>query len=363
MPSDQDRTHRRFLLLLVIAISLLFGWMIRGFVIVLLLAAIFSAMAMPLQRWITKKTRGRNGLAATITLLILVFLVGIPLFGFFGLVATQAVDISQAARPWIESQLSQAGTWDDMLANYPFLTRLLPEQSELLGKLSEFATAAGQFLANSVVDFSRGTASFFLQLFVMLYAMFFFIKDGSSILERVLYYIPLPEQAEQELVERIVSVARAVLKGSLVIGVIQGGLAGLAFWVAGIPGWAFWTTVMIVLSLIPAIGSAIIWIPTAIFLFAQGPLWMAVIFTIWCITVVGTIDNFLRPRLVGKDSKMPDLMVLISTLGGIFLFGAVGFILGPIIAALFMAVWYMYGDVFQESLGARPASMSQQDSK
>lgn len=358
MPTVVHRSQRRFLLVLVIVISILFLFMIRSFLITLLLAAIFSAMAMPCQRWICARTRDRRPLAALFTLLILVVAVGIPIFGFLGLVANQAIEISQAARPWIESQIVEAGGWDEFLARYPILHRFLPEQTELLSKLSEFAAAAGRFLADSVVGITRGTAAFALQVFVLLYAMFFFLKDGAVIMEKILYYVPLPEEAEEELIDKIVSVATAVLKGSLVIGILQGGLAGAAFWVVGIPGWAFWTTVMIVLSIIPAIGSALIWIPAAIFLYSSGPIAPAILFTLWCILVVGTVDNFLRPRLVGKDTKMPDILVLISTLGGIFLFGAIGFILGPIIAALFLSVWFIYGDMFAGSLGEKPASMT-----
>ena len=358
MPTVVYRSQRRFLLVLVIVISLLFLFMIRSFLITLLLAAIFSAMAMPCQRWICARTRDRRPLAALFTLLILIVVVGIPIFGFLGLVANQAIEISQAARPWIESQIVEAGGWDEFLAQYPILHRFLPEQTELLSKLSEFAAAAGRVLADSVVGITRGTAAFALQVFVLLYAMFFFLKDGAAIIEKILYYVPLPEEAEQELIDKIVSVATAVLKGSLVIGILQGGLAGAAFWMVGIPGWAFWTTVMIVLSIIPAIGSALIWIPAAIYLFSSGPMAPAIMFTLWCILVVGTVDNFLRPRLVGKDTKMPDILVLISTLGGIFLFGAVGFILGPIIAALFLGVWFIYGEMFAESLGDKPASMT-----
>ncbi len=352
-----DRSQKRFLLFLVIAISVLFLWMVKSFLITLLLAAIFAAMIMPCQRFLCSKTNGKKSLSAFLTLVLFIGAVGIPLFAFLGLVAGQAVDISQAARPWIESQISDAGSWNDLLTRYPILASILPEEADFLEKLSEFAAAAGRFLADSVVEVSRGTAAFSLQVFVLLYSMFFFIKDGSSILDRILYYVPLPEKSEQELVDKIVSVAGAVIKGSLVIGVIQGGLAGGAFWMAGIPGWAFWTTVMIVLSIIPAVGSALVWIPAAVFLFAQGPFGVALAFTLWCVLVVGTVDNFLRPRLVGKDTKMPDILVLISTLGGIFLFGAVGFILGPIIAALFLGVWYIYGDMFSESLGERPKSM------
>lgn len=353
-----DQFQKRFLLGLVFVMSFLFLWMIRGFLITLLLAAIFAALVMPLQRLLCQKWRLKHGTAAIFTMLIFVFMIAIPVFGFLGLVATQAVDISQSARPWIESQIVEAISWNELLSTYPLLGKFLPQQADLLAKLSDLTRSTGQFLANSVVGFTRGTAAITLQLFVLVYAMFFFIRDGKRILEKILYYVPLPPESEEELVDKIVSVTRAVLKGSLVIAVIQGGLAGLAFWLVGIPGWAFWTTVMMVLSIVPAVGSALVWIPAAIVLFVQGPIWVALLFTLWCAIVVGTIDNFLRPWLVGRDTKMSDLMVLLSTLGGIFLFGGVGFILGPIIASLFMAVWYMYGDAFADSLGPRPESMS-----
>jgi predicted PurR-regulated permease PerM len=358
MLTDLDRFQRKFLILLVTAISLLFLWMVRGFLITLLLAAILSSMAMPVQRFLCKKLKLKRGSSAIFTVLVFVVMVAIPLFGFLGLVASQAVDISQSARPWIESQIVDAISWNELLNTYPLLGRVLPEQTQLLSKLSDLTRSTGQFLASGVVGFTRGTAAAALQLFVLLYAMFFFIRDGDKILDRILYYVPLPPESEDELVNKIISVARAVLKGSLVIAVIQGGLAGLAFWLAGIPGWAFWTLIMMVLSIIPAVGSALVWVPAAIVLFAQGTFWMALVFTLWCTFVVSTVDNFLRPYLVGRDTKMSDLMVLISTLGGIFLFGGIGFVIGPIIASLFIAVWYMYGDAFADSLGQRPDSLT-----
>ena len=361
MPSQMDRSQRRFLLVMVILVSLLFLWMVRSFLITLFLAAIFAAMAMPMHRLIRRKVNGRRSLAAAFSLLILIVAVGIPLFGFTGIVANQAVEISSAARPWIENQIIELGNWDEMLEQFPVLGYVFPEEGELLAKLSEFAAAAGGFLADSVVEVTRGTAAFSLQVFVLLYAMFFFMKDGPQILDRIFYYIPLPETFEEELVDRIVSVASVVLKGSLVIGIIQGGLAGLAFLLVGIPGWAFWTTVMVVLSLIPAVGSALVWIPAAVYLFSTGPSGPALAFTLWCALVVGTVDNFLRPRLVGQGARMPDILVLISTLGGIFLFGAVGFIVGPIIAALFLGTLTIYGEMFADSLGEKPRSMKEEE--
>jgi predicted PurR-regulated permease PerM len=151
---------------------------------------------------------------------------------------------------------------------------------------------------------------------------------------------------EEQLLERFVSVTRATLRGSLLIGFIQGSLAGVAFVVAGVPGAAFWGAIMVVLSILPAIGSAIVWVPTVIYLYAQGESATATGLLIWCATVVGTVDNFLRPWLVGRDAKMSDLLILLSTLGGIGLFGALGFIIGPVVAALFVTVWHIYGEAF-----------------
>ena len=367
MPTVEDRSQRRsqrrFLLFLVIIMSILFLWMVRAFLITMLLGAIFTAMAMPLHRVVRKWVGGepRSSLAAAFSLLILIVAVGLPIFVFLGIVATQALEISEAARPWLEHQINEVGRWEDLVSRFPFLTYFFPEEGGLLAKLSQYASEVGRFLADSVVDFTRGTAAFTLQIFVLLYSMFFFLKDGPTILDRILYYIPLPETFEQELVDKIVSVSGVVLKGSMVIGMIQGGLAGLAFLVAGIPGWAFWTTVMVVLSLIPAVGSALVWIPAAIYLFSTGSAGVALAFPLWCGLVVGTVDNFLRPWILGQGTRMPDLLVLISTLGGIFLFGAVGFILGPVIASLFLGTLYIYGEMFAESLGVKPKSMVEEE--
>jgi len=219
-------------------------------------------------------------------------------------------------------------------------------------KISELAGMVGSFLVNSVAAATRGTASFLLSTFVMLYAFFYFLLSGRELLEKVLYYIPLEPEDENLMVEKFLSVTRATLKGSLVIGIVQGLLAGAGFAVAGIEGAAFWGTVMAVLSIIPAVGTGLVWVPAVIYLFVVGKTGVAIALGVWCIVVVGTVDNFLRPALVGRDTKMPDLMVLISTLGGLFYFGAVGFIIGPVVAALFIAVWEIYGRAFAEYLPA-----------
>ena len=352
------RFRRAFLLLLVAGISVLFLIMVRQFVMSVFLAAIFAGLSYPLFDWLREKTGGRANVSSLVTILILLVGVGLPLAGFLTVVATQAVQVSQSAGEWFESQDTLVQQARSLVERVPFVDRLLPETEALLTQARSALTSTGPLLMGVVSAATRGALNFFLQLFVLLYALFFFLVDGRTILRKILYYMPLDPDEEAQLLERFTSVTRATLKGSLLIGVIQGGLAGLAFWVAGVPGSAFWGTVMIVLSIIPAVGSALVWIPAVIFLFLDGQVPQAVGLLAWCAVVVGAVDNFLRPQLIGRDARMSDLLILLSTLGGIALFGAVGFIVGPVVAALFVTIWHLYGEAFRDVLPEVPATMS-----
>ncbi len=348
----REQFGRVFVLLLAIGISIVFFGMIKRMAVALLLAAIFAGMFHPMYMKFVDWLGGRRVPAALITLVGLILVVFIPLSIFLGIVAAQALEVTHSVGPWIERQIEQPDQLDRLLWSNPRLEWLQPYQHELMTKISELAGMVGTFLVNSVAAATRGTASFLLSAFVMLYAFFFFLMSGRQLLERVLYYIPLEPEDENLMVEKFLSVTRATLKGSLVIGIVQGLLAGAGFAVAGIQGAAFWGTVMAVMSIIPAVGTGLVWVPAVIYLFVIGKTGVAIALGAWCLVVVGTVDNFLRPALVGRDTKMPDLMVLISTLGGLFYFGAVGFIIGPVVAALFIAVWEIYGRAFAEFLPA-----------
>ena len=348
----REQFGRVFVLLLAIGISIVFFGMIKRMAVALLLAAIFAGMFHPMYMKFVDWLGGRRVPAALITLVGLILVVFIPLSIFLGIVAAQALEVTHSVGPWIERQIEQPDQLDRLLWSNPRLEWLQPYQHELMTKISELAGMVGTFLVNSVAAATRGTASFLLSAFVMLYAFFFFLMSGRQLLERVLYYIPLEPEDENLMVEKFLSVTRATLKGSLVIGIVQGLLAGAGFAVAGIEGSAFWGTVMAVMSIIPAVGAGLVWVPAVIYLFVIGKTGVAIVLGLWCLVVVGTVDNFLRPALVGRDTKMPDLMVLISTLGGLFYFGAVGFIIGPVVAALFIAVWEIYGRAFAEFLPA-----------
>jgi predicted PurR-regulated permease PerM len=347
------RFRRIFLLALVIVISVGFLMMIRGFLAPLLLAAIFSALSQPIHRRLVRWMGGRVGLASiTLLVLLLIVIIG-PLIAFFGLVAAQAVEVTTAIRPWVEAQIRNPDM--GLISRHLELPGfLVPYEAQVYAKAGEVAAMVGQFLLSGLASATRGTASFLFLLLVMLYSMFFFMRDGEAILDRILYYVPLENADERRMVDKFVSVTRATLKGSLVIGIVQGTLAGAAFAVIGITGAAFWGTVMAVLSVIPGVGTAFVWVPAAIWLAATGSVGAAIGLTLWCVVAVGTVDNVLRPSLVGRDTEMSDLLIMLSSLGGLVLFGPLGLVLGPIVAALFVTVWDLYGVAFAEYLPALP---------
>jgi predicted PurR-regulated permease PerM len=342
-----------FVLLLVAAVTVLFLAVTWPFLKPLLLGALLAGLFYPLYRWITRLLGGRKSLGAVVTLLVLFILVLGPLSAFLGIVVQQALSISDQAIPWLQQHFSAASTFnvhDWLVQRFPALADYVPAQEQLLQNVGAAAKSAGAFLVTVLSRMTATTAAFILNLFVMLYAMFFFFKDGQKILERIFYYLPLSDQDEARMLARFASITRATIKGTLVIGIIQGALAGIAFWLAGINGAAFWGTIMTILSIVPGIGAALVWVPAVIILFINGQYLTATLLLVWCAAVVGTVDNFLRPALVGRDAKMPDLLILIGTLGGLFLFGPIGFIVGPIVCGLFLTVWDIYGATFKEVL-------------
>jgi predicted PurR-regulated permease PerM len=342
-----------FVLLLVAAVTALFLAVVWPFLKPLLLAALLAGLFHRFYRWVTRLLGGRRSLGAGVTLLVLLVLGLGPVSAFLGIVLQQALTMTNQAIPWLSEHLGEASTFnvhDWLVQRFPALARYVPSQEQLLQQIATAVKAAGAYLVSFASRMTATTAAFLLNLFVMLYAMFFFFRDGHKILERIFYYLPLSDEDESRMLTQFASITRATVKGTLVIGVIQGGLGGIALWVAGIQGAALWGTIMTILSIVPGIGAPLVWVPFVIFLYVNGQYLTATLLLVWCGAVVTTIDNFLRPVLVGRDSEMPDLLILIGTLGGLFLFGPIGFIVGPIICGLFLTVWDIYGTTFREVL-------------
>jgi predicted PurR-regulated permease PerM len=357
MYESNDRTQRLqrgSLLALALGTTILFLWVIWDFILALLLAAILSGMFHPIYRRIARKIGHRRSMAAAITVGGVLVALIVPFVIFLVMIAEQVVALSRIARPWVEANAGLFAQMDGLFDRVPQLRFLRPYRDQIMAKLGDVASEAGSLSVALVTAAASQTATFALMLFVVLYAMYFFLKDGKSALDKMLYYLPLPPEDETRMVGRFMSVSRATIKGTVIIGAIQGALGGVAFAVAGINGAAVWGTMMALLSAIPGLGHALVWIPACIYLAAAGHLGACIGLLIWCAGVVGSVDNFLRPWLVGKDTELPDIVILVSTLGGIVLFGFLGFIVGPIIAALFVTVWELYGAAFEDLLPPVP---------
>jgi predicted PurR-regulated permease PerM len=351
-PGEQARTtlQRAYVLFFFILISIIFLRLVWGFLVAVVMAAIFAGLAHPLYSRLLRFFRGRRAAAAAATLVLVILLVVVPLAFFVEVVAVEAVQISQSVRPQVSEFIDKFDEPGASLDWIPFWDRLEPFREQIIKKAGEVASAISTFLVNQLSAAAQGTLRFLLKLFIMLYSMFFFLMHGREALDQVMRMLPLEESDKKLLVGKFVSVSRATIKGTLVIAIVQGGLAGLAFAVVGIKGAVFWGTVMAVLSIIPAIGATLVWVPAVIYLATVGRTLPAIGLLLWCAIIVGTADNVLRPLLVGKDTEMPDLLILLSTFGGLALFGAVGLVIGPVIAALFLAMRRIYCDTFGELL-------------
>jgi predicted PurR-regulated permease PerM len=345
-----DKVNKVILLILVLLISVLFLSMIHQFLMAIFMAGLFSAMVSPIHQWLTPRLNNRENLSSILTIIGIVVLVLLPLSILIGVVAGQAVHVSQSVTPFVEKFINEPSILTGYMEKVPFYDKILPYRDMILEKAGQAVGMISNLLLNSLTSVTMMTVNALFNVIIMLYVMFYFLTMGDKLLKKILFYLPLAHQDEARLLQRFTSVARATIKSTLIIGILQGGICGFAFFLAGLPGAVFWGTVMAVMSLIPAFGTAIIWAPALAILLIMGDFTGAIILGIVCGALAGNLDNVLRPRLVGQDTEMHDLFVLFGTLGGIALFGILGIIIGPIISALFITIWEIYGDVFKEYL-------------
>jgi predicted PurR-regulated permease PerM len=300
-------------LVLLVASSLAFAWILQPYYGALFWAAALAILFAPLQRRLLKAMPERRNLAAVTCLLGIVLLVLLPLSWIAGML------VKEGAQVYHRFGLGSSG--------------LLQE------RLTAALTRGSQFFAAQAVSIGQDAFNLVLGFFIMLYLLFFFLRDGRALIERLRQVVPLGEEIKDELGSKFATVIGATVKGNIAVAMAQGALGGLIFWALDLNAPVLWGVVMAFLSLLPAVGAAVVWLPMAIYLFISGQVVQGSVLMAFGVLVIGLVDNILRPILVGKDTKMPDYVVLLSTLGGISMFGLNGFVIGPVIAAMCMAAW------------------------
>lgn len=331
-----------FFLLILAMTTIAFFEVLAPYFSAILWAAVLAVIFHPLKTFLRGKLGDRNGLAALLTLLCICLIVFTPLAI---IASSMVVEVNTVYHKLQTNSAQFPVVFADLLQHLPgwakhyLAENNLDNATQIQQKLSAFALKGGQYLAGSAFIIGKGTFSFTVGFGIMLYLLFFLLKDGSYLVHLILEALPLSTYVKHHLFMKFAAVSRATVKGTVVVGVVQGILGGLAFWFTGIDGSLLWGALMGFLSLVPAVGSAIIWVPATIFFFATGALWKGLFLVGFFVVIVGLVDNILRPLLVGKDTKMPDYLILITTLGGMEIYGINGFVIGPVIAALFIACW------------------------
>ena len=336
--------QKTFLLLLAI-VTIGFGWILWPFFGAVFWGVVFAILFAPLYRRLLKGTRGKPNAAALIALLSILVMVILPLT----LIGVSLID--QAARAYEllnPARLDLAATFQKVILALPqwlvdLLERFeLTDLAALQQRLTEGAAQVSQLIAAQAISIGRNTFNFLISLTVMLYLLFFLLRDGQSLTGRIRQAVPMSRKYKQRLFTNFTTVIRATVKGNVLVAAAQGALGGLILWFLGVEAPLLWGVLMAFLSLLPAVGAALVWAPVAIYFLIMGVIWKGVVLIAFGVLVIGLVDNVLRPILVGKDTKMPDYVVLLSTLGGMALFGLNGFVIGPVIAALFIATWDLF---------------------
>ena len=336
--------HRAFMALLI-AVSVAFVWILLPFSGAVFWGAVIAIVFTPVYHRLMRKWRHRPTLSALATLSIVVLMVVLPLMLLTGMLVKEGAALYQRMQSgetnfprYVEQVISVLPGWaHDVLDHFG-----LTDFNEIQTRITETITRGSQMIATYVYSMGQNALDFIVGFFVMLYLAFFLLRDGASLSERIRVAVPLAPEHRRHLSDKFITVIRATVKGNILVAVAQGALGGLAFWFFGIKGALLWAVLMGFLSLLPAIGAGLIWLPVAIYFLVTGAIWQGVSLIAYGVLVIGLVDNVLRPILVGKDTQMPDYLVLISTIGGMAVFGINGFVIGPVIAAMFMAVWDLF---------------------
>lgn len=344
-----EKLETRTFLALLVGVSLAFVLLMKPFFGPIFWAVAIALIFHPVRQKLAARLGDRPNLIAMLTLLLCLVIVIIPVLALVTSLVAEGVVIYQKIQ---EGELKPGEYIDQVASSFPAIEAFFAEFGVNFGDIRDRAVSVfvggSQLLAKQAIGVGQNTFQFFIGLALMAYLAFFLLRDGNKLVELMIKALPLGDERERLLFSKFAEVTRATVKGNLLIAIIQGALGGFIFWVLNIQGALLWGVVMAIASLLPAVGAALVWVPAAIYLAATGDYLAAAILTAFGSIVIGLSDNLLRPILVGRDTKLPDYIVLLSTLGGLAMFGINGFVMGPLVAALFMSFWGIFIREFGE---------------
>ncbi|WP_428102239.1 AI-2E family transporter [Candidatus Rariloculus sp.] len=347
---SNETIARTFFIALLFIVTAAFIWLIRGFLQPIFWAVALGIVVFPVHGKIEQRLGARKSLAAAASLMLVLVVVLLPLAGIIAAVTSEAAGLYARLA---DGDIDPSGIYRVIEQNVPQLLSLLQsvgiDPERLQAQLASGAVEVSRFIASRALAIGQDTMRVTVFFFLMIYLLFFFLRDGRRLLAGLIHALPFGDERERHLLGRFAEVSRATIKGTFVVGVVQGVIGGTLFALLGIGAPVLWGVVMALLSIIPAVGPALVWIPAAIVLIAGGQLVSGIVLIVAGVFVIGLVDNLLRPILVGRDTRMPDYLILLSTLGGLAGFGLSGVVIGPIIAAFFLSVWAMAAEEFGEA--------------
>jgi predicted PurR-regulated permease PerM len=355
MPSmDDKKLSRYFFVAILLGTAVVFFRMVQVFFMPVVLAAVFATLFYPLYQRILRAFWGRRTLAAFCCCLLLLLLLVAPLYMVANLVTHEAIDFYRGAQQNLGNLSQRIQEPLLRLRAMPMVRDLKLDQIDWHATLQNVASSAGSLAASLINKTSRGTIEIVVLLVLTLFTMFYFFRDGRDLLRRVNFLIPLRREHKKAIAIRFSTVARATVKGTLVIALVQGTLSGLTLWIFGVGSPFLWGVVATFSAVLPMVGSWLVLYPAAFYQIATGHVWQGLGILLVTVIVIVNVDNLIRPRLVGQETGMHDLMVFFSTLGGISMFGPMGFIVGPMVAALFLSLLDIYSVEFRDDLDGTP---------
>ena len=322
--------------LLLTLITILFVSLIFNFAAPILWSIVVSIIFYPLYEKLLLMTN-KKSLSSMLSLILILLLVIMPSIAVLGLIGNELINFINSSENYSFEQYFQ------MIPNESAINQLIAWSglsiNDLIEKADDFLISASKMLYQSVSTISANVINFFVSLFIFVYLTFFFLRDGEKILQHCMDAFPMKNEDESYLLDQFQKTTRATIKGTVMVALAQGFLGYLTLLLIGISGALIWGAVMALLSIVPAVGTVLVWLPIALVLFLNGEIMDASLLIFSGVFIIGMIDNLLRPILIGKETKMPDYLILLTTIGGISIFGITGFIVGPIIASLFISIW------------------------